>query len=469
MEEIISKQDEGGLPSLEEIKELNERTQRQSNETIHIGRETIQTLSEQNETLEHIETLTDYQSYILEKGDRTLRDMTWSGWLYNKFTSEPNYPTPSDMNNGSEANDNSTKRRSINGEKKIQGANDDDPIYDIPTYPEDLPKEAKPTAQSIQNYHCNILLLKHCTIPKEKQMCIDICERHKHNTHLCLQRFQTYYNDSIKGSSENENDYRMLLDSFSNTKMHLDSIVHEYKTQPSEQKEEKPNNKYKEIEDEQMNHIETISKDLQEITSLGKNINTMVVQQNEVISHVMDVNECNIEKTKLVNRRAERIMRRSQLRSCDPVLFAIVTIQYQPTKEFLSIDTSNDNNIIFNRKYSGIASRFSIWKIPQNSDYTIIGIQSCLTNKCITKSKWNSNIYCSGGSFQNREEFEIDASTSSKNNNDQISTMLMCCSANYGNGGYVVIQEQNNGVKKLVAASKDDINGALWQIQPISS
>ena len=73
MEEIISKQDEGGLPSLEEIKELNERTQRQSNETIHIGRETIQTLSEQNETLEHIETLTDYQSYILEKGDRTLR------------------------------------------------------------------------------------------------------------------------------------------------------------------------------------------------------------------------------------------------------------------------------------------------------------------------------------------------------------------------------------------------------------
>ena len=62
--------------------------------------------------------------------------MTWSGWLYNKFTSEPNYPAPSDMNNGSEANDNSTKRRSINGEKKIQGANDDDPIYDIPTYPE---------------------------------------------------------------------------------------------------------------------------------------------------------------------------------------------------------------------------------------------------------------------------------------------------------------------------------------------
>ena len=156
-------------------------------------------------------------------------------------------------------------------------------------------------------------------------MCIDICERHKHNTHLCLQRFQTYYNDSIKGSSENENDYRMLLDSFSNTKMHLDSIVHEYKTQPSEQKEEKPNNKYKEIEDEQMNHIETISKDLQEITSLGKNINTMVVQQNEVISHVMDVNECNIEKTKLVNRRAERIMRRSQLRSCDPVLFVSLT------------------------------------------------------------------------------------------------------------------------------------------------
>ena len=69
----MEKQEQNELPSLEEIKERNEQTQRQSNETLNIGRETIQALSEQNETLENIESLTDYQSYILEKGDRTLR------------------------------------------------------------------------------------------------------------------------------------------------------------------------------------------------------------------------------------------------------------------------------------------------------------------------------------------------------------------------------------------------------------
>lgn len=214
----------------------------------------------------------------------------------------------------------------------------------------------------------------------------------------------------------------------------------------------------------------------------------MIVQQSEVINNVIDNNECNIEKTKLINRRVERITRRSQMKSYDPVLYAIVTIQHMPSKEFLTIDTnnnnSNDNTIItFNRKYSGIASRFSLWKIPhqqiqKNNDYITIGVQSCLSNKWITKSKWNSNIYCASATFNSREEFEMDLSTTmtkktSKTNNANqtaTTTMIMCCSANYGNGGYIVTQEQKNNInKKLVAAAKDDINGALWQIQPISS
>ena len=88
------------------------------------------------------------------------------------------------------------------------------------------------------------------------------------------------------------------------------------------------------------------------------------------------------------------------------------------SKEFLTIDTNNNNNnndntiITFNRKYSGIASRFSLWKIPhqqiqKNNDYITIGVQSCLSNKWITKSKWNSNIYCASATFNSREEFEV--------------------------------------------------------------
>ena len=211
---------------------------------------------------------------------------------------------------------------------------------------QDLPKEAKPTAQATQNYHCNILLLKQCSESKELKICIDICERHKSNTQLCLKRFITYVNDSMK----EKNEYCLLVDSFVNTKMHLDNMLDQYKIQASSSSpnynlenakkelmnttkstsatittaKHNNNNEYNEIEKEQINHINTISNDLKEITSLSKNINTMILQQSEVINNVIDNNECNIEKTKLINRRVERITRRSQMKSYDPVLYVSV-------------------------------------------------------------------------------------------------------------------------------------------------
>ena len=59
--------------------------QRAGAEAVVVGRETLATLVHQGEQLRNAENLADDTVYTVEKANRVLRGMTWSGWLTNKF------------------------------------------------------------------------------------------------------------------------------------------------------------------------------------------------------------------------------------------------------------------------------------------------------------------------------------------------------------------------------------------------
>ncbi|KAF0720771.1 Aste57867_50 [Aphanomyces stellatus] len=58
-------------------------------ETLDIARETSVALSQQSEALDRAERNLDLTEAAVKQANHVVRGMTWSGWLYNKFTKEP--------------------------------------------------------------------------------------------------------------------------------------------------------------------------------------------------------------------------------------------------------------------------------------------------------------------------------------------------------------------------------------------
>ncbi|ETV99282.1 hypothetical protein, variant [Aphanomyces invadans] len=63
-------------------------------ETLNIARETAVALSQQSEALDRAERNLDLTETTVKQANHVVRGMTWSGWLYNKFTKEPSLSRP---------------------------------------------------------------------------------------------------------------------------------------------------------------------------------------------------------------------------------------------------------------------------------------------------------------------------------------------------------------------------------------
>lgn len=67
----------------------HEEILRNTTEAVGIGRTTLQRLNQQEEMLRSAEDNVDSNQHIIQQSQRVLRGMTWSGYFYNMFTSEP--------------------------------------------------------------------------------------------------------------------------------------------------------------------------------------------------------------------------------------------------------------------------------------------------------------------------------------------------------------------------------------------
>lgn len=71
-----------------QIEEIN----RVSYNTAAIARETCAVLGDQDITLDQVDRVLEEEVYYLERSRRVIGNMTFSGWLYNKFVAKPLEP-----------------------------------------------------------------------------------------------------------------------------------------------------------------------------------------------------------------------------------------------------------------------------------------------------------------------------------------------------------------------------------------
>mmetsp|Transcript_102532 Transcript_102532/g.293550 ORF Transcript_102532/g.293550 Transcript_102532/m.293550 type:complete len:267 (+) Transcript_102532:236-1036(+) len=85
---------QGGITSAEVEKWERERNQalQEADQALSTGNATMGTLADQQETLDRAELIAESNEYMLAKSRRTLRGMTWSGWVANMVSSEPEAP-----------------------------------------------------------------------------------------------------------------------------------------------------------------------------------------------------------------------------------------------------------------------------------------------------------------------------------------------------------------------------------------
>ena len=59
-----------------------------------VGRCALTRLNEQGEALHRAEVVADSNQYVVDRSQRVVDNMTWSGWLANKFTKAPKPAAP---------------------------------------------------------------------------------------------------------------------------------------------------------------------------------------------------------------------------------------------------------------------------------------------------------------------------------------------------------------------------------------
>ena len=69
--------------------------QRASSEAINVCRETMSMCAQQSEQIRNADLMLDKQKYMVDQSARKLRDLTWTGWIANKLTS--NVPIPDSL------------------------------------------------------------------------------------------------------------------------------------------------------------------------------------------------------------------------------------------------------------------------------------------------------------------------------------------------------------------------------------
>ena len=87
---------------LQKLEEENLQALRASVEAVNISRATLETSLAQGEQLQRCEDIHERNKYIVDKSNRIVRGMTWSGWFMNAFSKDVEPPTSSKQTEQSE-------------------------------------------------------------------------------------------------------------------------------------------------------------------------------------------------------------------------------------------------------------------------------------------------------------------------------------------------------------------------------
>jgi hypothetical protein len=431
-----------------------QRAQQAAVEAVMVGRETLEATIRQGEQLRNAENMADDTEYTLDKANRMLRGMTWSGFILNKFSRDVDPP---------EYKDDTINNKSVLGPPKVY---------------EQVPDLYKAAAQSLQNYHANLQVLEDCETNEQKETCRLICDDMHRQVNKKITDASTIISQQQNNENNNDNNnackdtthdeyfalqlqedvsalrQRQLVlqhvqrglvmttgektDTSApsvNDKVKLfNNVKHNDTTTDNGNDNNITSNDIVTIQQDQ--HLDIINQQLQELGSLAGNLNISLHQQSEVIDSLDNKNDTLHFKTKTVNRRTERFIQDKSWTKPKAEFVRYAWIRHQISGRYLSVASNNDSTTLVLSNVLNERCIFGIWKRNR-----VLGLQNKYNRRWAGQSLLGQ-LTCSASTFNRREEWETD--------NDWSGTTLLIVSAGWGSGGYLLLDKEGKGVQPLI-------------------
>jgi ElaB/YqjD/DUF883 family membrane-anchored ribosome-binding protein len=392
--------------------------QRAAVESLQIGRDTLEQSQVQGEQLSRSEALADETQYKLDKAGRILRGMTWSGWMANAFTRGTG-PPPSDT---------LTKAQRIS---RLPPA-----VY------VNVPAPCRDAAQTVQNYHANVKVLEECETYEQKNTCQQICdnmyqaaqaEMAKLKSHPQVEAYRLQFESDLELLQERQGKQLRspMRSATENSGNHKEELLSNHKTTVMNLTASRPQPSPCDIvRQRQDQHLDTISQSLGELGSIAQNLKQSFQQQNETIDKLDTKSDNILEKSKMVTRRADRIIQKKSWTPVKPTFACMVTIRHVSSGKYLAV-ADTDLNLV--PKQHPETCVFALWKRQGE----IFGLKNKFNNKWVGQNLFGS-LACSASSFGRREEWEAEE--------DWTNSRILCASAGWGAGGYLNVRPTDHGI-----------------------
>lgn len=377
--------------TVQEIPEEYLAAQQAAIEAVQIGRATLEETARQGEQLSYAEKLARETQYALDKSNRLLKGMTWSGWVSNMFSKDVIEPG------------------NILEERKI-------------TYDDDISKVSQPAAQAIQNYQANLTIFDHCETREQKQMCETVCDNMYQVALRELSKLEQTQTDGQTQILKHQfrNDFAFLRhrqDQKQQSKM--PSPVGQG---ASPAKVSTPKSA---LEAQQEDHLDMLASNLSELHTTAYSLSEMMGQQAKIMESLDAKSDEMYETSKTVTRRADRIIYKKSWTSAKKTFESYVTIQQLSTGRFVAVDCNGALRLI---NHPSPFSIFALWKRERD----MIGLANKATCQWVGQTLMGG-LACNASSFGQREEWQLD--------HDWNETRLLCASAGWGSGGYLLVKD----------------------------
>lgn len=427
--------------------------QRAATEAIQVGRGALEAAVRQGEQLRNAESVAEETEYKLDRANRILRGMTWSGWLANKFSRDVE---PPDFTTGN-ANDDTT---STLGPPKVY---------------ERVPELCSTAAQSLQNYHANLQVLEDCETDEQRETGKLICDSMHQQAVRVVSALKT--SDEVASDSKAADFAARLeqdLHGLRNRQLVLQQrqrgltstgglkpgIVDANRATLLNNAKGRGNVDSREpspidlITMQQEDHLDSMAKHLNELGALAGHLNLSLADQSETLESLDEKNDSMLFKSKMVTRRADQLIQKKSWIKEKAEFVQYASIQHNQSGRYLSVAPNQDSTLVLSTKLNERCI-FGVWKRK-----SVMGLQNQY-NKRWAGQTLLGQLACSASTFGRREEWDVD------DENDWSNTTLLIASAGWGTGGYLLLGRDGEGSLPLIGNGglEDKKMAPTWCIQ----
>lgn len=414
-------------------------------EATTIGRETLETALRQGEQLQNAENLAGETEYKLDRATRLLRGMTWAGWWANKFSSDVEPP-----------------EFKMRDSSAVEGSDSLPPkVYD------NVPEMCISAAQAVQNYHVNLQVLESCETLEQKDTCTGICNNMYQKARqevIRLQQSQDARNDTLvlNFSAQLGRDLKVLYERY---KIADDTTNGDRSVAASSSsnataalfagKCEGPKmvSPTHQLEHQQEDHLDFMSKHLNELGSLASNLHTSLAMQADTLASLEEKSDVMLYKSKMVTRRTDTVIQKKSWNKAKKEFLYEASIQHLPSGKYLAVSTSSSGLQLSDKLNETCI--FRIWQ--RQTAAKVFGLQSKYSHRWVGQN-FLGHLVCSAYSFDRREEWDTDHEKWSR-------TPLICASAGWGNGAYLLVQKENDQLILGSGGLNDKKIADMWCIE----